>query len=120
MAAPFAIPARVTRCPLYANWSAAVFFRVSVVMIAPANASNAAGLFCALLTTFGIAATIFSTGSEMPMIPVEEGKTRKAAVFNFLATSWQTVLAARRPGFPVAQLALPALTIKARAFPFER
>src|SRR5262249_40213394 len=67
----------------------------------------------------GMAAVIFWTGSCTPMIPVEEERISFGAALMVRARSLQTLRAARSPGRPVAQLALPAFTITARTLPLE-
>ncbi len=103
--------------PLIVISACAVFMRVSVVRMAVAKASAAAGVLSSLATAAGRAAMSLSTGRGTPMMPVEDGKIscgsqprRKAKVSQLVRALW-------RPSGPVAQLALPAFTITARMLP---
>ena len=57
-----------------------------------------------------MAASIFSTGSGTPMMPVEDGKTSSKRQRKVSAAVRQVSRHARMPASPVAQLAFPALT----------
>src|SRR5439155_22850008 len=52
------------------------------------------------------------------MIPVEDGNTSLGLILRNCARPLQTFLQARIPAAPVAQLALPELTITARTWPW--
>jgi hypothetical protein len=65
----------------------------------------------------GITATSFSAGSGTPMIPVDDGNTSSARQPKMRAAAEQVSRAARTPGSPAAQLALPALIATTRIRP---
>src|SRR5271165_203987 len=60
---------------------------------------------------------IFSVGKGTPMIPVDDGKISADLPPSRCAAWLQVSRQARRPGCPVAQLALPELTRTARTRP---
>ena len=62
---------------------------------------------------------IFSTGSGTPITPVEQTNNSFGAQPMRLAASATVRCAAASPSWPVAQLALPALTTTPRMRPFE-
>ena len=59
----------------------------------------------------------FSVGNGTPMMPVEDGKTSSKTQPNWSPTAMQLLRQASRPACPVAQLALPALTMSAETLP---
>src|SRR5579862_867084 len=92
---------------------------VSVVMIASAKSQTASSAAARLATRSDVCGVIFSTGSGTPIMPVEEGKTACGGICRSFAIAEQTPLQFRTPVEPVAQLAFPEFTMRARMRPRE-
>ena len=114
IAAPFAIPPTVAP-PVRATAS---FASVSVVMIARAAAAPPSGASCP--HSFGMPTSSTSIGIGMPMRPVEHTSTSSVARPRPWAVSSHMRAALRRPGSPVAALALPELSTTDAARPSRR
>ena len=94
-----------------------VFMRVSVVMMACANASACSGVLPTAAFSAGIAATTFSAGKGTPMMPVDEGMTSSKMQPKPSAAATQVAMQPSTPAGPVAQLALPEFTSTAPTRP---
>src|ERR1700680_2785650 len=112
--APFATPTNLISFFPIRQKDDAIFVRVSVVKIACANWIRASSDAAREDISSGNFATTLSAGRGTPIMPVEDGKTSSAAMPSTLAVSVQIRLQARKPSFPVAQLAFPELTMTAR------
>src|ERR1700757_898384 len=117
MPAPLAQPIRCTRLPPILKDAAAVFGRVSVVQIARENSAKERAEGRRLRVMLGSARKIFSTGSGTPITPVEQTKTSSGRQFKRAAVSATVLRETVWPASPVAQLALPELTMSARMRP---
>src|SRR5579883_143918 len=116
MPAPFVTPPSRTARPSIWNSSAMRLGRVSVVRIASEKASPRSLLSSISCTP----ASIFSIGNWRPIMPVEEQSTSSLAIWKRAATNSVIRFAFRNPCSPVAQLALPLLTMTACALPLCR
>src|ERR1017187_9275527 len=94
-----------------------VFMRVSVVIMACANASACSGVLPTEAFSAGIAATTFSAGNGTPMMPVDEGMTSSKMQPKLSAAATQVAMQPSTPAGPVAQLALPEFTSTAPTRP---
>ncbi len=117
MPAPFAQPSRRTRLPPMVHDAAAHLRRVSVVMMARVTAEKLATLSRCARTRPGSAPRMRSTRSGTPITPVEQTSTSSRRQPSVRATASAVAREAFIPSGPVEQLALPALTITARARP---
>src|SRR5450755_818741 len=113
MPEPLVQPPRRTVCPSISNSSALRLGRVSVVIIASEKALPCSALSSICRTP----ASIFSIGSCRPMMPVDEQSTSSFSRSRCAAASSVMRYAFSRPTSPVAQFALPLLTISACAVP---
>src|SRR5260370_40295539 len=120
MPAPLGIPRmEAVLLPTF-NWADASLGRKSVVMMAPAKARTAASVASAWVISWGRRARILSACRGTPIIPVEDGKTCRPGTPKASPTAAQICRQAIWPAFPVAQLALPELTSRARMRPRDR
>src|SRR5271156_64461 len=104
-----------TSLPLARNLDAALFGRLSVVMMARLNSAKARALFPRARTNFGTALTIFCHRSGTPITPVEQTRICVGRSFpNSLATLRVVAVAAVNPSEPVQQLAFPEFTMTPR------
>src|SRR5208283_698555 len=107
------------RLPAMLKDAVAVFGRVSVVQMARENSAKDRAEGRRLRVMPERARRIFSSGKGTPMTPVEQTRTSWGWQTRRRAVSSTVFSEAARPAGPVAQLALPALTITARTRPFE-
>ena len=120
MPEPFTKPPTCTVTELLSAWGAgpakaASLGWVSVVMTAQAASWAASGVAASASTMAGTPFTYGSKGSCTPMTPVEATSTSCSSQLSTWATRAQAFSAHRRPGSPVAALALPELRTTARA-----
>ena len=113
MPEPLAIPAMVTTTPSISALATAPLAKVSVVMIACGRGLDAVGAEARdqVAHTGGD----LLTGSRCPMTPVEATKTSSALQCNRRRHRLGLGAHRRSPSPPRKTLALPALTISARA-----
>ena len=83
-------------------------------MMARARVEAASGVAASEEVSWGKAARIFPAGKETPITPVEDGSTWCWRQPSSLAARLQIASQAERPCLPVAQFALPELTMMAR------
>src|SRR5271168_3097655 len=107
------------RLPAILQDAPAVLGRVSVVQMASESSAKERADGRRLCVSFGTARRIFSTGSGTPITPVEQTIISLGVQPRRLAVSATVFVAAAWPAAPVAQFALPALTMAARMRPFE-
>src|SRR4051812_16620594 len=119
MPAPLAIPSIENSFFPTRTRTEASLGRVSVVMMVLANFCAAACVDSQESITSGNLARIFSNGSGMPIMPVEEENISSEDTPKNCAALAHTWRQAAIPGFPVAQLALPELTTTARTLPLD-
>ena len=115
---PLAIPAMVTGTPSIWHLAAAPLGKVSVVMIARAAASMPSARKPAARSA--TRPVIFSTGRRWPITPVEATNTSSGGQSRAAAMATASARTAASPSAPRKTLALPALTITARARPAGR
>ena len=118
MPEPFAMPAMVTAAPSISAVAKAPLGKVSVVMIARAAASMPSARRASVRS--GTLAVMRSTGRRSPMTPVEATSTSSGAHRSAAATASASARTAASPSAPRKTLALPALTMTARALPRGR
>src|SRR5271157_752338 len=105
------------RLPAILKNVVAVLGRVSVVQIARENSAKERPDGRRFRVTPERARRIFSSGNGTPMTPVEQTRTSWGWQTRRRAVSSTVFNEAARPAGPVAQLALPALTMTARMRP---
>ena len=111
---PFAQPIMRTCFPRMLHFAAAHFGRVSVVMIARVNCSNAATCGLRFRASCGIALRIFSTRKGTPITPVEHTSISSGRQARVRETFAAVLREAAVPCGPVQQFAFPELTITPR------
>jgi hypothetical protein len=116
---PFATPTNLISLFPSRQKDDASFVRLSVVKIACANWRRASSDAAREDMSSGNFATTLSAGRGTPIMPVDDGKTASAATPRSFPVSAHIRLHARKPGFPVAQLAFPELTMTARIRPLD-
>ena len=117
---PLLIPPSVTVFPPISNVTAISLFMVSVVIIALDAAVEASS---ERSSVFAIAATpfsSFSTGSCIPITPVEATATVSAGIPRAFSTAPAVALHASHPSCPVHALAIPEFITTACIFLPER
>src|SRR5271157_875380 len=117
--APLAQPMKWMRLPAILKDAVAVLGRVSVVQMARENSANERAEGRRLRAMPLRARRIFSSGKGTPITPVEQTRTSCGWQTRRRAVSSTVFSEAARPAGPVAQLALPALTITARMRPLD-
>ena len=117
MPEPLQTPASVTVSPEIRKRVAADLRRVSVVRIACAKAAACCDVRPSLAAAPTMPCSILGIGSNLPMIPVEEGRICEDWQPATSAARRHMVMASRNPRGPVQALALPELTTIPRSFP---
>src|SRR5581483_451783 len=115
MPAPLATPVIAPRPER--NGTLASFGVESVVRMASLNRRRCSAEAPAVEIRNWSCSTTGSTGSNTPIIPVEEGNTSLGRSFSSRAASAQMLLQFRIPAPPVAQFALPEFTMTAPTRP---
>src|ERR1039457_6370049 len=95
----------------------AILTRVSVVIMACANASACSGVLPTEAFSAGIAQPPLSGEKGTPMMPVDDGMTSSKMQPKLSAAATQVAMQPSTPAGPVAQLALPEFTSTAPTRP---
>src|SRR5262245_7153451 len=115
MPEPFAMPTAAQRLPATRKLAPRAFGRVSVVMIARAARGRPCGESAAAASR--MPASIFASGSGIPITPVEAQSTSRSASPSARAASAHMRSAARSPAAPIATFETPLFATIARARP---
>ena len=107
------IPPRVTVLSPISNVTAISLFTVSVVMIALEASVPASGLLVSFLLMHSTPFTSFSTGSCIPITPVDATATESKGTKSELSTAFAVASHASKPSLPVHAFAIPELTTTA-------
>ena len=115
MAAPFARPVNRTSTPSITATRVQILMRVSVVVMAWAASSRAAGLAASCVSPERMPFSSGAIGKCRPMTPVEQTRTCSGRQASSSAATAVILRASSRPRLPVQALALPEQTTMPRA-----
>ena len=115
--APLHMPQKCTSAPAMVIVALAVFGTVSVVMIPREAASALSASGWSASFALAMPALILSTGSGMPITPVEATIVYCSGMAKVSASAFATASASWMPCLPMAALATPLFTTIACALP---